>query len=174
MVWENALTNRIEIDQHMRRIEPDTNGGCWLWTGHVCASGYGRFSDRRRFKLAHRVSYEHHIGPIPDGALVCHRCDVRACINPDHLFLGTNQENLADAGRKGRLGLSSKRRTFLTGQDVDKILSDPRSGRALASVFHVHYNTICAIRRRGWAGRKRLGGTQEASTLNATCTAHAE
>lgn len=77
-------------------IEP--NCGCWLWNGSSLERGYGRF----RGSLAHRVSWVLHNGPIPDGMHVCHRCDVTACVNPAHLFLGTALDNIRDMHAKGR------------------------------------------------------------------------
>lgn len=64
---------------------------CWLWTGHTVGKGYGRFRLDGRMQLAHRVAYELDIGPIPDGMVVRHLCDVPACVNPAHLELGTQR-----------------------------------------------------------------------------------
>lgn len=84
---------------------PVTESGCWLWTASTGTAGYGQLSVEtekgRRPLLAHRLSYEVFNGPVGDHH-VLHRCDVRLCINPDHLFLGTHQENMDDKVRKSR------------------------------------------------------------------------
>lgn len=81
---------------------------CWLWTGSANRHGYGSFAvdgrdALRRSENAHRFSWRLHYGDIPAGVDVCHRCDVPRCVRPDHLWLGTRLENMADAKAKGRL-----------------------------------------------------------------------
>jgi len=79
--------------------------GCWLWTGSVQSSGYGEAHDRSREHRhvgAHRLAWELFRGAIPEGLWVLHKCDVKLCVNPLHLFLGTRQENMDDMKRKGR------------------------------------------------------------------------
>ena len=81
---------------------PET--GCHIWMGCVCKDGYGRLGavPKGTPQLPHRKAYEQFVGPIPDGLKVCHRCDVPSCVNPDHLFLGTQKDNLRDMFAKGR------------------------------------------------------------------------
>lgn len=80
----------------------DKSGNCWLWVGLKNVGGYGRIRVDGQQTTAHRFSYELHYGPIPDGMLVCHKCDTPACVNPSHLFLGTNLDNIQDRTQKGR------------------------------------------------------------------------
>lgn len=103
---------------------------CWLWTASCFGGGYGQFTSRRygsqRKHYAHRFSWELHFGPIPKGAECLHKCDVRACIRPDHLFLGSQADNLTDARQKGRLDETLPRTRKLTYDDRLAIYHAPR------------------------------------------------
>jgi hypothetical protein len=76
--------------------------GCWEWTGGTSSKGYGRIKYGGRMEQAHRVAWETHVGPIPPGMWVLHKCDNRRCVRPDHLFLGTHADNMRDRNQKGR------------------------------------------------------------------------
>lgn len=86
------------------KIERKPNG-CWEWLGARKPTGYGVFSRTDRSAVrAHRWAYEEFVGPIPAGMSVCHRCDNPPCVNPDHLWLGTQADNVHDMIKKGRGG----------------------------------------------------------------------
>lgn len=87
---------------------PVTESGCWLFVQHINANGYGMVGVNRKMRHAHRVSYEISRGPIPAGLVVCHSCDVRSCVNPAHLFVGTESDNQQDCLKKGRQAQARK------------------------------------------------------------------
>lgn len=81
---------------------PEPNSGCWLWMRSYDEDGYGQVHHNGKRYRTHRLAWELYRGEIPNGLLVLHKCDVTACVNPDHLFLGTVQDNATDRVRKGR------------------------------------------------------------------------
>lgn len=126
--------------------------GCWLWGGNLDGDGYGRIYHKTNdgFRLAHRYSYFLHRGEHPKNKCVLHSCDNRICVNPDHLFLGTNQENTADRYIKGRSAKGSNHgMASLTEDQVLKILelySTNKFGRCkLQRMFNVSSNAIYGI-----------------------------
>lgn len=97
--------SRTVEERFWSKVNKDAACGCWEWTGSLHPKGYGQLSSgrgRRPFHT-HRLSYQMHKGPIPDGQMVCHRCDNPRCVNPDHLFLGTAKQNADDRDRKDRV-----------------------------------------------------------------------
>ena len=90
-------------ERFAENVMPEPNSGCWLWVGVVNFFGYGQLYINSRYHGAHRVSWELHQGQIPIGLFVCHKCDVPSCVNPNHLFVGTQLDNMRDAKNKGRV-----------------------------------------------------------------------
>jgi hypothetical protein len=89
-------------DRFEDKVSIEPNSGCWLWTGSLNDTGYGQLWVGSKSTRAHRLSYELHVGPIPEGMHVCHHCDNPPCCNPNHLFVGSHTDNMADKIKKGR------------------------------------------------------------------------
>jgi len=135
--------------------------GCWGWTGCAPANpGYGQFRSRMKLIRAHRASWIIHYGDIPKGIQVLHKCDNRICSNPEHLFLGTQRNNMRDAIDKGRhptMGAigESNHMAKLTRDDVIEILrliSQNVQQSKIAKQFNVHPTRISDIKLgRTWS-----------------------
>lgn len=117
---------------------PEPNSGCLLWTGTTSNDGYGRFRPRGRSLVgAHRFAWEREHGPAPDGLHVLHKCDTPACVNVDHLFLGTHQENMDDMRAKGRavfLRGAASGRALLTEDLVRELRARRAAGETCAAL----------------------------------------
>ncbi|MCI0659977.1 MAG: HNH endonuclease [Acidobacteria bacterium] len=92
----------LSTSRFWSRVEKRQEDSCWHWLGSIDGRGYGRMGFGTRYFLAHRISYFWSVGPIPKGMFVCHKCDVPACVNPKHLFLGDAHANNQDMKLKGR------------------------------------------------------------------------
>ncbi len=176
------------------KVSPEPNTGCWLWMGSVGNGGYGVIQVDKKQIRAHRAAWLLMRGPVPDGLLVCHRCDNPLCVNVEsHCFLGTAKENAEDCKAKGRLGKRGMDRGWwdanpgraprgerngqakLTRLAVIEIRYRYAAGETmagLAQAFTVGYGTVWAIIRGdnwAWAGgpidpRTRGGGRAPRST----------
>lgn len=150
-----SFTKRIPFEMRfLSFFKPGHKDLCWLWNGSPNSAGYGtirRPGRMGRTLLAHRVAYELHWGYKTDGLCVCHRCDVRLCVNPFHLFIGTVADNNADRDRKGRCRASGKPgelcgRAKLTNAQAKAILSDSRTQQKIANDYGVARATISRLR----------------------------
>lgn len=139
----------------------DQVDGCWEWKASLNQFGYGQFSlgriDGKLVNIsAHRFSHEMFKGPIVGRLLVCHRCDNRKCVNPDHLFLGTYKDNMVDAKTKGRMAKGCKPGTSkITTAQVATIRRDYSEGKSvkmLADEYAIPYSSMWNIA----AGKRRI------------------
>ena len=134
---------RTAAQRFMEKVIPEPMSGCWLWFGSSCSkSGYGTFcanqekQSKDRVKYAHRFAYEAFVGPIPAGRryVVRHTCDNAACVNPDHLRLGSQQENIEDRERRGRT-LNAVRSASGLPRHVQRSSVWDRTGKGYRTAF---------------------------------------
>lgn len=136
--------------------------GCWEWK-YSLRAGYGAIKIDGKLKSTHRVSYELYKGKIPDGMLVCHTCDNRKCVNPEHLFIGTYSDNSKDCVRKGRSNINKlvfSRKIYLPPKNKeysDKLIREVKDFINInkdiplinvSKIFNVKYQTIRDMRRK--------------------------
>lgn len=122
---------------------------CWEWTGCLVGKGYGGFGVKRKTVRAHRQSWILTHGEIPDGLQVLHKCDNHTCVNPNHLFLGTNSDNMADKVSKGRQTRGeSIKKAKLTAAQIVQIRHYHKCGNShgtIARLFDVDKVTISNV-----------------------------
>lgn len=136
-----SLTERF----FSRFVELDN--GCWQWKAHTDKDGYGYLPGDKKNIRAHRFSYEIHKGEIPDKMIICHHCDNPGCVNPNHLFVGTQKDNAQDALKKERNYIGEKNgRSKLTLEDVKEIILSDLNFKQLAKKFGVSNSTINSIK----------------------------
>lgn len=153
------MTNFIQFRGHRRPLEERfwqkvaKSDGCWLWLAKTNQRGYGtirRVGGQNGDVYAHRLSWELHFGVIPDGLFVCHRCDTPSCVRPDHLFLGTPADNMADMVAKGRRRKGDQSPfSKLSSNSVAQIRARYEAGgirqRDLADAYGVSESLICLV-----------------------------
>lgn len=146
-----APRNLPLADMLAARSIPEPNSGCVLWLGTLNDDGYGRMRWGGRQSMAHRLAWTVAVGPIPDGMEVCHKCDVPACINPAHLFLGTHSTNMTDMKAKGRsrgaVGVVNGR-AKITEDVVRAIRADRRTRREIVAEYGISKAMVGYIRSR--------------------------
>ena len=127
--------------------------GCWNWTGYLIKLGYGHSSFNKKTILAHRLSWILHKGEIPDGMCICHSCDNRKCVNPDHLWIGSHTDNVRDMFIKGRnfkksrKGENSRHRKldYLKVENIKKLKLCGMKSVDIAKIYDVIPATICHV-----------------------------
>ena len=127
-------------------------GGCWEWSGSKDPCGYGRIKSLGKLLSVHRVAYELWVGSVEDNS-VLHKCDNPSCFNPDHLFLGTQTDNMKDMTKKGRgvvprLSGESHPSAKLTDKDIDSIRLDTRSQYVIAKEYGITQPHVSNIKNR--------------------------
>ena len=145
------------VDRFWSKVEILDENACWEWTG-ANNGRYGQFWVNERLEQSHRVSWILHCGEIPEGLFVLHECDNPSCVNPDHLFLGTQKDNMRDAVKKGRLKNqkgANNNRVELTENQVLAIRAEYKTGKTSCRKLggkhgkdYKHINNI--INRKSW------------------------
>jgi len=140
-------------DVFWRKVNKQTKNGCWEWTGCLNEHGYGAFCKKHTGELlAHRASWKIHNGELPKELHVCHKCDVPLCVNPNHLFLGTNADNVADKIAKGRSSYDGFKpgedhpQSILTSEQINSIRLDGRNAAEIAKIYGVSRSHIDGIK----------------------------
>lgn len=140
------------IDRLMEKITI-SDSGCWEWNAARFGNGYGAFRFHGKNIHAHRASWILKYGEIPSGLFVCHKCDNRKCVNPDHLFLGSNQDNLNDMKSKGRSGRGIKNAMHRYSEEVIRRVKEMKvqffTQKKTAQETGVNKSTISMI----WSGK---------------------
>jgi HNH endonuclease len=122
-------------DIFMKNVEQIPFHDCWEWLGNIDTYGYGRIYFNGKMTKAHRLSYIIFKNEIPKNLWVLHKCDNRSCVNPDHLFLGTSAENIADMVKKGRQAKGEKHRQALRGLRVG--IKNPAAKLSEDQIVHI-------------------------------------
>lgn len=129
-------------------IPSDEHDSCWIWRGAGKGNGYGSLTMDGYTISAHRAAYILMVGNIPEGMDVCHSCDNRNCVNPDHLFIGTRAQNMQDMSLKGRgAGGCRKHLKEWQVQEVRRRIEAGHSPSKIAAQMNINHGTITAIKR---------------------------
>lgn len=136
-----------ETIQSKTKLDPIK--GCWIWQLKINRGGYGSVTYKNKTWTAHRLAWFLFNGPIPNGMMVCHKCDIRPCINPEHLFLGTHRDNMSDKLNKGRCCRGDNHGLVkISDFEIDYIKKLKDMGtmqKDIAKIFHVTPPTINRI-----------------------------
>jgi len=112
------MNKKLLQERFWNNITPADENTCWKWKGNINSNGYGRISIKKKHIYAHRASWIIHFGCIPKGLHVLHHCDNPSCVNPDHLFIGTNLDNIKDKVKKRRQSVGEERPASKLNNDL--------------------------------------------------------
>jgi hypothetical protein len=153
-MYKKYINSKL-LRRFFSKIAKNNDNGCWEYTG-AKVDGYGQFmlflNGKRKNVRAHRLSWEIHNSDIPEELVVCHRCDNRKCVNPEHLFLGTKAENSSDMVSKGRQAKWERNnRAKITKDDVERIVFLRDSGytcKQVGEIFGLSKSQVSKIHNR--------------------------
>ncbi len=149
MMFPASDAPSIEV-RFLEKMIPEPNSGCWLWTASLTNKGYGEImlKHSRRTAYAHRISYQLFKGDVPPKAKILHSCDMPCCVNPDHLRIGTQRDNILDMYARGRrVTLPKEYPAGLSALDVLNIHEDKRSSREIAKDYGVSHTSILYVKK---------------------------
>lgn len=154
--WSNRNQNNglTDLERFWEKVEIVGVDDCWEWQGHKNPRGYGHFSIKHQMVKAHRYSWTIQNGEIPAGMVICHRCDNPPCVNPNHLFMATQEDNVHDMENKGRRVTVVKHGEESTNAKLNKALviemrqkyeTGKYSFRELGIIYGIHKSTAHSI-----------------------------
>jgi len=145
------IASNGDIEDFLSRVDMIPECGCWIWRGAANSVGYGRFTINRKRMGAHRASMVLHHGGITKGMQINHKCNIRMCVNPAHLYEGTAKENTADMFRAGRNNHANGERVArakLKESDIPIIRAMQLPIRKIAKIYDIAHNAIWEIKHR--------------------------
>jgi hypothetical protein len=158
-IGNNQYSGLSVEDRFWQKVNKKSSDECWEWLGATHHQwGYGNLTIDGKYMAAHRYSWELHNREIPDGMLVCHHCDNPSCVNPNHLFLGTNADNMRDRDKKNRQARligTNNGRAILNEDDIKQIFKLRNTSnytvKEIADMFNISKSAIEAIiYKRNW------------------------
>ncbi len=149
------MIKKYSLEKLLDKVYPEPTSGCWLWGGRLTSKGYGDTQCHTGIRAAHRLSYFYHYGEFDQNLHVLHKCDVKSCVNPMHLYLGTNDDNCRDKAERNRYQVGEKHHNAkLTNQQARSIITEHEKGaskKELSKKYNVSYTTVWLIvNRKKW------------------------
>lgn len=142
------MSRKTLMERFEEKYCPEPNTGCWLWTANT-RGRYGRMWDGEGYSSAHKISYRLYRGEVPERVCVCHTCDTPTCVNPEHLFLGTVQDNMTDKVKKGRHTFGTKHpKVKLTDDLALAVYREEGFQREVAALYGISQRLVWNIKNK--------------------------